>query len=89
MKKLSSSLLNFKINSSGAGGNLREEQPQKFKEAHTRAWTGQAHLLLVELSDNDATLMPVSGLMPDGSRHLMTARAPDNEIVSPPFVVKS
>jgi len=74
---------------SGAGGNLREEQPQKFKEAHTRAWTGQAHLLLVELSDTDATLTPVSGLMPDGSLHLMTAIAPDNEIVSPPFVIRS
>ncbi len=73
---------------SGAGGNLREEQPAKFAEAHTQAWTGQAHLLLVELSDSQATLTPVSGLMPDGSLHLMTAITPDNQIASPPFVVR-
>jgi DNA repair exonuclease SbcCD nuclease subunit len=72
---------------SGAGGNLREGQPEGFTEAHTRAWTGQAHLLLVELDGRQATLTPVSGLLPDGSLHLMTAISPDNEIISPPFVV--
>jgi len=72
---------------SGAGGNLREGQPEAFKEAQTRAWTGQAHLLLVDLDDKQATITPVSGLMPDGSLHLMTAIAPDNQILDPPFVV--
>ncbi|MBA2774155.1 MAG: metallophosphoesterase [Nocardioidaceae bacterium] len=86
---------NFQISSvdgrtfvvSGAGGNLREEHPKGFTEAHTQAWTGQAHLLLVELNDRQATLTPVSGLMEDGSLHLMTAVAPDNETVNPPFVI--
>jgi len=72
---------------SGAGGNLREEQPEGFTAAHALAWTGQAHLLLVELRDTQARLTPVSGLTHDGKLHLMTAIAPDNQIVSPPFVI--
>ena len=72
---------------SGAGGNLREGQPEDFSAAQTTAWTGQAHLLLVEVDDRRAALTPVSGLMPDGTLHLMTAVAPDNTVVYPPFVV--
>jgi len=72
---------------SGAGGNIREAQPEGFADAHTRAWTGQAHLLLVELDGGQATLTAVSGLMPDGSLHLMTAVAPDNQTLGPTYVV--
>ena len=74
---------------SGAGGNLREGQPEGFAAARTTAWTGQAHLLLVEVDDKGAALTPVSGLMPDGTLHRMTAVAPDNKVVYPPFVVTS
>ncbi|HYO32665.1 MAG TPA: metallophosphoesterase family protein [Nocardioidaceae bacterium] len=74
---------------SGAGGNLREEQPEDFEAAHTRAWTGQAHLLLIEVDGAEATLTPVSGLLADGGLHLMTAIAPDNSIVDPPFTLTS
>ena len=74
---------------SGAGGNLREAQPERFAESHTRAWNGQAHLVLVDLDDRRATLTPVSGLLPDGGLHLMTGIGPDNETVTPPYVVEA
>ena len=74
---------------SGAGGNLREGQPEDFAAAHTRAWNGQAHLVLVELDERRATLTPVSGLLPDGTLHMMTGIGPDNETVMPPYVVKA
>jgi tartrate-resistant acid phosphatase type 5 len=73
---------------SGAGGNLREDQPEAFADAHTTAWTAQAHLLLVDLDGTTAKMTPVSGLLEDGSLHLMTANAPDNTIVDPPFVIE-
>ena len=72
---------------SGAGAKLREGVPQQFGEASTRAWSEQAHLLVVELDTAQARLTPVSGLLPDGRPHLMTALTPNNEIVYPPIVV--
>ena len=72
---------------SGAGGNLREGLPEGFEQAHTRAWTGQAHLLVVDIDDQRATVTPFAGLLPDGGLHLMTAVAPDGSAVHPPFVV--
>src|SRR5680860_1059810 len=72
---------------SGAGGKLREEIPEWFEDAHTTAWAAQAHLLLVEVDGDEARLTPVSGLMPDGSLHLMTALTKDNQVVRPPFIV--
>ena len=74
---------------SGAGGKLREEIPEGFDEAHTTAWAAQAHLLLVEIDGDEARLTPISGLMPDGSLHLMTALTKHNQVVRPPFVVSS
>jgi tartrate-resistant acid phosphatase type 5 len=73
---------------SGAGGKLREETPRGFDEAHTIAWAGQAHLLLVEITATEARLTPVSGLLPDGSLHLMTALSPTNDVIRPPVVVR-
>ncbi|HEU4541812.1 MAG TPA: metallophosphoesterase, partial [Jiangellaceae bacterium] len=57
---------------SGAAGQLREETPKWFEEAHTTAWAAQAHLLLVEIDGAEARLTPISGLLPDGSLHVMT-----------------
>ena len=71
---------------SGAGGKLREGVPKDgFAEAHTRLWAEQAHLLLVELDDEEARLTPVSAVLPDGRLHLMTALTPGNETAYPPF----
>ena len=72
---------------SGAGGKLREDVPDGFDAAVTTAWGAQSHLLLVELDANEARLTPVSGLLPDGSLHVMTALSPTNEVLRPPFVV--
>jgi hypothetical protein len=74
---------------SGAGGKVREDVPQGFSEAGTTAWAAQAHLLLVEVDGAEARLTPVSGLLADGGLHLMTALTPANEVVTPPFVVRS
>jgi predicted phosphodiesterase len=74
---------------SGAGGQVREQLPEAFGEAFTQAWSGQAHVLLVELDRDEARLTPVSGLRADGSPHLMTALTPANEVLRPPFVVRA
>jgi len=72
---------------SGAGGKLREDVPEGFDGAHTRAWAAQAHLLLVELDGVEARLTPMSGLLPGGRPHVMTSLTARNEVVYPPFVV--
>jgi hypothetical protein len=73
---------------SGAGGKLREEIPKGFDDAHTTAWAAQAHLLVVEIDEDEARLTPISGLLPDGSLHLMTALTKRNEVVRPPLIVR-
>jgi tartrate-resistant acid phosphatase type 5 len=72
---------------SGAGGKLREDLPEHFQEAGTKAWAGQTHLLLVEIAGDEARLTPLSGMLPDGTLHLMTALTPKNDIVRPPILV--
>ena len=74
---------------SGSGGKVREDIPEHFDDAHTTAWAAQAHLLLVDIDGAEARLTPVSGLLPDGSLHLMTALDPGNQIVRPPYVVRA
>jgi tartrate-resistant acid phosphatase type 5 len=74
---------------SGAGGKIREELPERFDTAHTIAWAAQAHLLLIEIEGLEARLTPISGMLPDGSPHRMTAVTPGNEIVAPPIVVRA
>jgi tartrate-resistant acid phosphatase type 5 len=72
---------------SGAAGQVREEAPEDFEQAGTTAWSGQSHLLLVEIDEAEARLTPISGLLPDGTPHLMTAMGPHGGIIRPPFVV--
>ncbi len=74
---------------SGASGQLDERVPEAFDAAHTTAWGAQAHLLLVEVGGPVATVTPISGLLRDGTPHLMTALTPRNELVEPPFVVRN
>jgi hypothetical protein len=62
--------------------------PEGFADAGTTAWAAQAHLLLVEVDGREARLTPVSGLLADGTPHLMTALTPQNQIVEPPWVVR-
>lgn len=74
---------------SGAGGKVREDVPKLFDVAGTVAWAAQAHLLLVEVEGPEARITPISGLLPDGTPHLMTVLTPTNEIVRPPIVVSA
>jgi hypothetical protein len=74
---------------SGAGAKLREDHPEEFADAGTVAWAAQAHLLVIDIDGAEARLTPVSGLLPDGRLHLMTALGPDNEVQEPPFVVRA
>jgi tartrate-resistant acid phosphatase type 5 len=73
---------------SGAGGKIREEVPDRFDDAGPTVWAGQAHLVLVEVEEDLARLTPVSGLLPDGRPHVMTALTSRNEIRRPPFIVR-
>jgi tartrate-resistant acid phosphatase type 5 len=71
----------------GAGGNLREDLPDGFAEAHTRLFSVQAHALLVDVDGGEARLTPVSGIDPEGRLQRMTALTPEGDVVPPPFVV--
>jgi hypothetical protein len=72
---------------SGAGGKVRDEEPDRLGEPGAEAWAAHAHLLLVEIEDERALLTPVSGIRPDGTLHLMTAHTKDKLIRRPPYVV--
>ncbi|MEO8329993.1 MAG: metallophosphoesterase, partial [Candidatus Nanopelagicales bacterium] len=72
---------------SGAGGKVREEVPEGFESASTTAWSGQSHLLLVEVDGESIQLAPIAGLLPDGALHKMTAMSPSNEPLRPPFTI--
>lgn len=72
---------------SGAGGELREDLPGGFTEAGTTAWSGQCHLLLIEIEGEEGRLTPISGLLPDGTAHLMTAMSPGGQVLRPPFLL--
>ena len=72
---------------SGAGGKIREEQPERLGAPGVDAWAAHSHLLLVEVERERALLTPVSGLRADGSLHLMTAQTRQRELRRPPFVV--
>lgn len=72
---------------SGAAGKVREEQPERLGERGVGGWAAHAHLLLVELGDEQALLTPVSGLLGDGSLHLMTVQTADRTLRRPPFTV--
>ena len=74
---------------SGASGQLDERVPEGFEEAHTTAWSGQAHLLLVDVEEFEVRLTPVAGLLDDGQPHPMTALSPTNDLVEPPIIVRN
>lgn len=45
---------------SGAGGKLRDGEPQRFEEAHTRAWAVEGHFLVVELDEERTLVHPLT-----------------------------
>ena len=72
---------------SGAGGKIREEQPEHLGRTGVDAWAASSHLLLVEVTEQEALLTPVAGVLDSGELHLMTALTAKGEIRRPPFVV--
>jgi len=74
---------------SGAGGKIREEQPDRLGQTGVDAWAASAHLLLVEVTEDQAVLTPVADVLDDGRLHLMTALTANGEILRPPFVVEA
>lgn len=73
---------------SGSGGKVREEMPDRIGRTGVDAWSAHAHLLLVQVGEDEVSLTPVTGLRPDGTPHLMTARTADHGIRRAPFVVR-
>jgi hypothetical protein len=88
---------NFQVNEVGGrtyvvsarAGQLDERVPEGFADAHTRAWTAQTHLLLIEVDGPQAALTPIAGLLDDGRLHPMTALTPRNELVEAPLTVQN
>ncbi|HEX5016627.1 MAG TPA: metallophosphoesterase, partial [Actinomycetes bacterium] len=74
---------------SGAGGKVREEVPERLADAGTIAWTGQSHLLHVNVEGQEISLTPFAALDGDGRPHRMTALNRDNEVVYPPFALSA
>ncbi len=72
---------------SGAGGKVRDEAPSRLGGVGADAWAAHSHLVLAEVTGDEARLTPVSGLRPDGQLHLLTAQTADKRLVRPPFVV--
>ncbi|HEU4387559.1 MAG TPA: metallophosphoesterase [Blastocatellia bacterium] len=50
----------------GSAGKVSTNPPSRLAEAHTVSWASQAHLLLVELSGDTATVRPIGGANPNG-----------------------
>lgn len=73
---------------SGSGGKVREERPARLGQPGVQAWAAHSHLLVVEIDGERASLTPVTGLLADGSPHLMTAQTRDRALLEPPFVVQ-
>jgi hypothetical protein len=72
---------------SGAGGKIREEQPQHLGRTGVEGWAAHSHLLSIEIEGLQARLTPMSGLRPDGEPQLLTALTRENRILRPPFPV--
>jgi tartrate-resistant acid phosphatase type 5 len=72
---------------SGAAGKSEEKPPGDFAGSSATMWGGQAHLLVVHVTDDRLEVTPFSGLMENGSPHPMTALSPSNEVLYPPFSV--
>lgn len=50
---------------SGAGGQLRKDDPDRFKEAHTLSWAAKHHFLLVTVEVDKVTIRPIAEIDDD------------------------
>ena len=72
---------------SGAGGQLREQAPDGFATAGTRAWSAQAHLVLGRIDEVTLAVTPVAAVSAEGCLEAVTPTAPDGSLVKVPLVV--
>ncbi len=69
----------------GAAGKLDERPPERFAEARTLAWAAESHLLHVRVDGEGMSVVPISGLTPDGTPRPMSTFSPDGGPVDLPF----
>ena len=72
---------------SGAGGKVREGEPQGFEEAGTRRWAAEGHFLVVDVEGDRMTIHPVTDVDVDGSFTYLSTRTPDGQQDAGPIVV--
>lgn len=72
---------------SGAGGQVREHHPDRIGQRGVDAWAGQAHLLTVEVTQDQLRLTPYAGVGPGRTLEPMTVLDAHNRVHRPPFVV--
>ncbi len=73
---------------SGAGGKVRDGEPQGFDEAGTRRWAAEGHFLVVDVDGDRMTIHPVTDVAADGTLTYLSTRTPDGEQVAGPIVVE-
>lgn len=73
---------------SGAGGKLQAEPPDRFEEAGTRSWASHPQCLLVQVSEEAITVLPVAGTPPGGVARPLVRRDRDGNPTDEPIVVR-
>lgn len=73
----------------GAGGKVRQGEPDGFEAAHTQAWAAEGHFLLVAIDGDRCTLTPVTDIDADGELHHLVLHRPDGTEHPTPIVLRS
>lgn len=73
---------------SGAAGKLREGEPDRFDEAHTRSWADEGHFLIVDVEPERMVVHPVTDVDEDGSLTYLRPRRPGGGTAEVPIVVE-
>lgn len=72
---------------SGAGGKVRDGEPDRLEEAGTRRWAAEGHFLVVDVEGDRMTIHPVTDVHRDGSFTYLVTTTPDGDRVTGPIVV--
>ena len=74
---------------SGAAGKVREEAPNRFREAHTESWSAQCHFLLVRIDGNQMLVRPIGELTaPEASLEEIERLDPNGLPVLNPLTIR-
>lgn len=73
----------------GGGGKVSNDalRPERFEAAHTAAWAGEGHFLLVDIRGPQMTMMPIGALSADGGLVPLRLNSPAGPPVPMPIVV--